>query len=196
MKTYFWKYILFLLFLWKYVCKLQLKSTKKTPQIHILKKWFLTTLQINTITLKKLSTIVSVRKNITRPFVMQELVSRVPFNNSKVQLSNANNYSNSTTATHCDSVDIILRHSCLPSFAWRKILLHFFYQNNCLKFLAFYGVNLQSVQLLQVKSFYIYICIIRTWMAAVYEAGRSWILFFVQYVVCPLNAFMQNPLLD
>ena len=42
-------------------------------------------------------------------------------------------------------VAVAFRHSCLTVFAWRRVVLRFSTQNNCCEFLAFYGVNTQSV---------------------------------------------------
>ena len=43
------------------------------------------------------------------------------------------------------NIAVTFRHSCLPVFAWRRIVLRFSTRNNCCKFLAFYGVFTQSV---------------------------------------------------
>ena len=40
-------------------------------------------------------------------------------------------------------VAVIFRHSCLPVFAWRRVMLRFSTRNNCCEFLAFYGVITQ-----------------------------------------------------
>ena len=42
-------------------------------------------------------------------------------------------------------VAVAFRHSCLTVFAWRRVVLRFSTRNNCCEFLAFYGVNTQSV---------------------------------------------------
>ena len=42
-------------------------------------------------------------------------------------------------------VAVTFRHSCLPVFAWRRVMLRFSTRNNCCEFLAFYAVNTQSV---------------------------------------------------
>ena len=43
------------------------------------------------------------------------------------------------------TVAVTFRQSRLPVFAWRRVMLHFSTRNNCCEFLAFYGVNTQSV---------------------------------------------------
>ena len=42
-------------------------------------------------------------------------------------------------------VAVALRHSCLTVFAWRRVVLRFSTRNNCCEFLAFHGVNTQSI---------------------------------------------------
>ena len=41
--------------------------------------------------------------------------------------------------------NVAFRHSCLPVFARRRVVLRFSIRNNCCEFLAFYGVITQSV---------------------------------------------------
>ena len=51
---------------------------------------------------------------------------------------------------HNKYVAVIFRHSCLPVFAWKKVVLRFSPRSNCSEFLVSYGVTFQSV----IKSFF------------------------------------------
>ena len=85
------------------------------------------TLKNNTIRCKKLAKIVSGRKNVAWPLVRQKQL-------------------NTKCAVTLLSVAVKFRHSCLPVFAWRRVVLRFSTRNNCYsEFLAFYSVITQSV---------------------------------------------------
>ena len=89
--------------------------------------WLMFPLQNNIKTCKKLVTTVSARKHWTGPFVRWKQIST------------------SDSAEHRGYIAVILKHSCLPVFTSRSIVLRFFlYRNNWCEFLTSDGVNLQS----------------------------------------------------
>ena len=89
--------------------------------------WLMITLQNNTIRCKKHTTIASFRKNVTRPFFRLTQVS-----------------TSAEIERIAEIVAILFRQSCLPVFAWRRIVLRFLNRNSCCEFLATDGVILQN----------------------------------------------------
>ena len=75
----------------------------------------------NTRRSKKLATFVSCRKYVTRHFVRRKQ-ARIPKFNSNVQ--NQIQWQDFNAAVLYFAV--IFRHSCLPVFAWRRVVLHIF----------------------------------------------------------------------
>ena len=56
-------------------------------------------------------------------------------------------------------VDVSFRHSCLPVFAWGRVVLHIYTRNNYCEFLTTYGVNILSViQSCLKKQFVVFYC--------------------------------------